>query len=217
MEVDFEKRDFGKQSPPKSPSPPEDGMRLKEADEIADGLVMALQSVCERVKVAGSVRRGKAVVKDIEIVCVPRIETVTVSDLFGGEMCERRSLLDERLNDMVRSRTLVRGDKDGERMKTFGVSSLDGNIQLDLFIVLPPAQWGVIYTIRTGPAGFSQWLVTPRSKGGALPDYMRVSGGALRDMRGAETIIPTPEEKDFFAALGLNWKEPSKRETKWRG
>jgi hypothetical protein len=43
-------------------------------------------------------------------------------------------------------------------------------IAIDLFIVLPPAQFGAFFAIRTGTAEFSQWLVTPREKGGAIPE-----------------------------------------------
>ena len=89
-----------------------------------------------------------------------------------------------------------------------------------MFLVLPPAQWGVIFAIRTGPAKFSQWLVTPRRHGGALPSYCRVrdggvykAGAKVQGPGARDGLILMPEEKDFFDLLGLDWIEPEARGT----
>ena len=55
-------------------------MRLDEATAIAERVVEILRPHCDRIEVAGSVRRGKPEVGDIEVVCIPR---TTVSGLFG--------------------------------------------------------------------------------------------------------------------------------------
>ena len=70
------------------------------------------------------------------------------------------------------------------------------------------SSWGVLYTIRTGPADFSHKLVTPRLHGGWMPAGMHVKDGALWD-RGA--IVETPTEEAFFAALGLPYLAPEQR------
>jgi DNA polymerase/3'-5' exonuclease PolX len=46
-------------------------------------VVDLLSPVCERIEVAGSVRREKAFVGDIEILCAPRVRHETQMDLFG--------------------------------------------------------------------------------------------------------------------------------------
>ena len=46
---------------------------------IAESLVEKLRPACERIEIAGSLRREKAMVGDIEIVAVPRLER----DLLG--------------------------------------------------------------------------------------------------------------------------------------
>lgn len=73
---------------------------------------------------------------------------------------------------------------------------------------------GAILAIRTGPADFSHWLMTPRSKGGGMPAYLREKNGALWRIEesGSPTMIATSEESDFFAALGIHWIEPQYRE-----
>src|SRR3972149_1812673 len=121
-------------------------MKLKQAYGIAGGLVMALRPVCERVEIAGSIRRGKAEVKDIEIVCVPTMELVEslllfpVDGFMGQPMYEQRSLLDERLSDMVRTRSLFIVNKFYELLKRFQVPPLDCQTKFVLVIVLAPAQ-----------------------------------------------------------------------------
>jgi DNA polymerase/3'-5' exonuclease PolX len=167
---------------------------------IAERLIAQLAPACERIEVAGSIRRERDEVHDIELVAVPRVEVEV--DLFGDSTA-RRSLLDPALVG------LGRFDKNGERYKQI---YLPDGIYHDLFLVLPPAQWGVILTIRTGPADFSHWLVTPKRQGGAMPAHLRVHDGAL--WQGNE-IVPTPEEKDFFAALGLPYVEPRERRARW--
>lgn len=107
--------------------------------------------------------------------------------------------------------------KDGEKYKqisikteSFGLIHL-AEFKLDLFIVRPET-WGVQFAIRTGPAEFSHKFVTRRSLGGWLPDHLKVDGGLLWDTR-TETVIQTPEEQNFFEAIGMDWVEPEDRQT----
>jgi hypothetical protein len=94
---------------------------------------------------------------------------------------------------------------DGDRQKKI---ILDPGIYLDLFIVREPADWGVIFAIRTGPDTFSKWLVTQRKWGGALPSDSRVAGGrVLRN----DIPVRMPEEADLFAFCGLPYIEPCER------
>jgi DNA polymerase/3'-5' exonuclease PolX len=85
---------------------------------------------------------------------------------------------------------------------------LTEGINLDLFIVTRPAQWGVILAIRTGPADFSKWIVTPRKYGGALPSNCHVEGGRVLRQ---QIPLEMPEERDFLDFLGLGWVEPKDR------
>ena len=95
--------------------------------------------------------------------------------------------------------------KNGPRYKQI---QLPEGINLDLFIVQPPAQWGVIYLIRTGSAEFSHRFVTPRKHGGLLPSHLCVKDGAIWSNN---HIIETPQERDVFDLAGVPWIEPEKR------
>lgn len=184
---------------------------LAEAERLAAQVVGLLTPSCERIEIAGSIRRRKPEVGDIEIVCVPKLVESRVFDLFGSRV-EGAPLdrLEETATSLLvagtfRHRLDVNGRPAfGSRYKRL----LYQGVGLDLFSVLPPAQWGVLYTIRTGPAEFSHRLVTSRLQGGWMPAGMRVQDGALWD-RGA--IVQIPEEADFFTALGLEFVPPEQR------
>jgi DNA polymerase/3'-5' exonuclease PolX len=181
---------------------------LGRARHLACEVVALLRDRCERIEVAGSIRRARPDVGDVEIVCVPRISE-TVAGLFGDRL-ERRNELDALCQDLIERgvfahRLASNGQHAfGERLKRLTY----GGVALDLFSVLPPAEWGVILAIRTGPAEFSRRLVTRRRSGGLLPDWLRVQDGAI--WHGADPV-PTPEEADVFRLLGLPNIPPAER------
>lgn len=180
-------------------------MELSEAKMVAGVIENILEPYCNRLAVAGSIRRGKEDVGDIEIVAIPKMNSSY--DLWGEKVGEH-SLL----NHSSIYETFGNILKSGKR---FVQVETTWNINLDLFVVLPPAQWGVIMAIRTGPVDFSKWIVTPRSKGGALPNGWRVEDGRVWD---GQTELPTmimEDEREFLNWLGLGWIEPKDREAKW--
>ncbi len=181
---------------------------LDRARRLAWEVVVLLQDQCERIEVAGSIRRAKPDVGDVEIVCVPKISE-TATGLFG-DILDRRDELHARCQSLVEDgvfahRLASNGQHAfGERLKRLTY----GRVALDLFCVLPPAQWGLILAIRTGPAEFSRRLVTPRRMGGLLPDWLKVHDGAI--WHGVDPV-PTPEEADVFRVLGLPYIPPADR------
>jgi len=56
-------------------------MNVEQARKIGMEVVEALAPACDRIMIAGSVRRGKAQPKNIEIVYIPRLVPTRV-DLF---------------------------------------------------------------------------------------------------------------------------------------
>jgi len=177
-------------------------MELRPAKAIANELIDILTFNCDRIEIAGSIRRGKQEVKDIELVCKPKF--LNKLDMFGNVVGSIPKL------DVVDWSFIGKPIKNGSRYKQIALHS---GINLDLFIVFPPAQWGCQFTIRTGPADFSKWVVASRQKGGALPSNSRVKDGCVY-CNGEP--IPMPEEIDFLNYLGLGWIEPSEREPEWR-
>lgn len=184
---------------------------LSIAKRIADELVERLRSACVQIEIAGSIRRRSPWVHDIEIVAEPLLEPVP--DLLGYDV-RYYSLLDDVLADLQEELILrsFPGAKQGDRFKQFAIAPT--GIKLDLFIVRPPAQWGSLFAIRTGPAHYSHWLVTSRRQGGAMPSYLRQRDGALWD---GDEIVPTPTEASYFAALEIDTvPDPWDRHPSWK-
>jgi DNA polymerase/3'-5' exonuclease PolX len=141
-----------------------------QAQEILDHLAPA----CQRIAVAGSIRRQTKYIGDVEIVAIPRYP----DDLFGQPATTGHSHLDLKLIQLLDDGTIQRGDRQGPRYHQYTLPRFD--LQLDLFIT-NPERWGLIYTLRTGSADFSRWLVTPRASGGALPSGHYIKDGRLWD------------------------------------
>lgn len=194
-----------------TPSSTKHYVHLDTASQVADEILQTLWPACERIELAGSIRRQRQYVGDIEIVAIPRIRRQL--DLFSRPVPGQTiSELDELADALRAARRLTpRPAPDGKiawgqrykravyRPQRPGLPTM----AVDLFAVLPPAEWGVIMAIRTGPANLSKLLVTPRAQGGLLPDGFRVQRGRLISPTGMP--IPTPEETDLFKLLKLRY------------
>ena len=183
-------------------------MLYAQALIIAHRLKAGFEPFCIQTEIAGSVRRGtKTEVKDIEIACRPKL--TPEFDLFDSKIGEHPTeLLDYLHNVFEKEHHYIKGK---ERYRQYALT--DG-INLDLFIIWPPAQWGIEFLRRTGPAEYSQWMVTLRSKNGACPSHLRFEHGAIWSNN---HIIETPTEQSVFDLYGLPFVEPAKRQPLWGG
>ena len=178
------------------------------AKHFAGELIAGLNESCLRIEVAGSVRREKPEVKDLELGCIPKPGAPRPE--FGQKPFP--SWLEHGLHALQEAEVLGSRIKDGPKYKQIIINTggMAGDLfKLDLFIVRPET-WGVQFAIRTGPAEFSHKLVTRQDWGGLLPNNMKVEDGCLWNVV-LGYAIPTPEERDFFDALGLEWLEPKAR------
>ncbi len=185
-------------------------MELHFAQGIVQQLIGVLKPAVDRIEIAGSIRRVKPEVKDIELVCIPRPREKRPQ--FGKPLA-MLDPLEARLAELV-EQGVITHLTGGERMKKFCVGDSADGVKVDLFIVRPPAQWGVIFTIRTGPADFSHWIVTKKNDGGGCPDGLYVREGRVVD--GDGMTIPTREEEDFLRVMELEWIDPAARRAMWR-
>lgn len=182
-------------------------MLLPQARALAGKIIESMRPFCERVEVAGSIRRGKPEVKDIEIVAIPRQGEPL--DLFSEE---RENLLYHWAQQIEAEKRIqwIKPGIDGvehwplnPRGKYWRGWLPATNIKLDLFLTTPET-WGVIYLIRTGPADYSARIVSQ-----CRPHHCFAEGRLLdRDGR----FVPTPEESDVYAALGLAFIESKARQ-----
>lgn len=196
------------------------------ADQLrphAERLAELLSKACDRISIAGSIRREKpGEIKDIELCAVPKMIETPVG-LFGDT--ESTSALDPLLERLSEEKVLPfqlnhlpphNRLGDGAKMKRLVLSSI--GYKVDLFLTCAES-WGAIYTIRTGSREFSQWLMTNRGKGGAMPYGMRQAegwlwrktGGAFQHFPDGYQQVVTLEEQDYFNAIGVEWIPPQER------
>lgn len=164
----------------------------------ATGIVERLRPACERIEIAGSLRRKRPMVGDIEIVAVPKLSM----GLFGPIPGETE------VDSLLRSWpiTLL---KNGEKYKQFTfIGSKGSEFKIDLFLQPDPATWGVNFMVRTGSAEFTTRMVTSVHKGGLCPAGLNVK--EARVWRGPE-VLDTPEEADVFRLWGMDFIAPESR------
>jgi hypothetical protein len=213
------------------------------AIEIAKAFVAEIELCTDQLIVAGSLRRRLAYVGDIEIVAVPKveIERVETVGLFGSEFTAHTvDRLAERLDAMLGAGEVSKrasasgGTAYGPKHKRL----LYRGAPIDLFCAVgiskgedgrdavqaEPDRFGLILTIRTGPAAYSHQLVTEKGKTvvvgkrggrpitrvGLLPSHLRVQGGWLTS-RVSGIRIPTSTEQEFFERAQLRWLDAWER------
>jgi len=186
-------------------------MKLSRAWPLANKIQTELEPACERIEKAGSVRRAKDTIGDIEFVIIPRLcpELPAQISLFDDEPPQMVSALDIVLEKMVYDKPHFRRDKNGPLLKSFLIQfDEDGSeVGLELWITTPE-QWGYILALRTGPSEFNRAWVTQQCKNGLLPDQYKFKGGWL--YRGNERL-DTPKESDVFNLIG-GYIPPDKRD-----
>lgn len=194
---------------------------------ISGELLFNLAPACDRIQLAGSVRREKPAPKDIEIVCIPSRGVYDVRDMFDL-VVESRAInrLDDLLSTFIHPGGPWQYDtqtpRNGEKYKR--LRHVETGLCCDLFIT-DARRWGYTFTVRTGPAEFSHALVTRAlNKGlffrdgllhGHAPEFEMKQG--KREVKpcplgeACPQIIETPDEPALFAALGLTYIEPARR------
>lgn len=169
----------------------------KQMQAIAAGLVERMRPACQRIEIAGSIRRQKDMIGDIELVAVPKY----MPDLFG----EPTTISDLDALLLTWPITFV---KNGPKYKQFIFAGNSGEqYTVDLFLPSPET-WGVIYMIRTGSAEFAARMVTRKEKGGLMPNGLSVADGRVW-LNGA--ALNLADEGDLFDMWGMDFVEPKDR------
>ena len=186
-------------------------MDLDTAKHYAWLFLGHILNACAKAEVAGSIRRQKERVHDIEILAVPVFSTIEHESIDGMVVKTVNSLHMRMIR--LRQYGIVTADrmrkdkhKDpfGERYYRVNFNLGELKIPVDLFVVIPPAQWGTQLLIRTGCAEFSHWVVSRR-----IDQGLRFKDGHL-EKNGS--VIDTPTEESVFEALNLMYVPPERRE-----
>jgi DNA polymerase/3'-5' exonuclease PolX len=167
---------------------------MKHADALAmaEEVLNALTPHCTRICIAGSIRRRRPEVKDIEICAIPRM---VPAGLFHDEL-----EVDPDFCAVVRRWRKVKGEPTGKYTQRL----LPGGIVLDLFIANPD-NWGWQLARRTGSSAFNQHVLL---RALTQQGYTASDGYIQREGQ----VVPIPEEADLWRIMKLPWVEPWARE-----
>ena len=159
---------------------------------MADIIVGRLGVYCQKIKVAGSIRRGRPMVGDIDLVLLPKPHSEFA------------------LRTRIKSRSEV--VTDGAQNLIVKISN---GVQLDCFFArhpeenllgeIEPGNWGTLLVCRTGSKEHNIHLAQHALRNGMRWDPYR---GVIKDGQ----VIAWESERHVFDALGLDFLPPEKRE-----
>jgi DNA polymerase/3'-5' exonuclease PolX len=161
---------------------------LPEAQKIAEEVLEELRPHCERIEIAGSIRRKKSTAGDVEIVAVAKPYAT--------------GIFEDGLAKIVNKWAKVKGELVYGLCK-YTQRILPCGMKLDLFFATPE-NFGSIFAIRTGSADYSHKVL---ARGWTANGY-KSEGGIL--IRNGEKFN-VPEEKDLFRMAGVKWVPPEDR------
>ncbi len=160
-----------------------------------------LEPYCDRIEIAGSIRRECEMIGDIEIVCIPKIEIIA-NGLF--------KLSDYNVGCEVRSPSFIKAVNKWEKIKGEATEKYTQRIlrwsplKLDLFMTTK-ANWGHTFTIRTGSAEFSKKLARAWVKKGWRSKDCILTHSTTGEKK------QFPEEEDVFKFLNIPFVTPDQR------
>ena len=165
---------------------------LATATTIARDLVESMQPHCERIMIAGSIRRGAETIGDIEICALPRWRTGT--DLFGEDYPLENTLYAWAVAQEKECKITWTKGLDPRGRYWQGV--LPTGVKLDLFLPVPEG-WAAQTLIRTGSAEFTERVVGFAKYQGRS----RFDAGVLKTLGGE--VVKVNDEREVFELLGL--------------
>lgn len=170
-------------------------MKLARALTIALKIQEQLAPLCDRIEIAGSIRRVRPDVGDIDLVILPR----------------------EGQRDAIKARCAQRCRviTDGEQNCIYNLTLPDrAEVQLDIFFARPavsdllnitPGNFGSLLLCRTGSRDHNIWLVEHAKRLGRV---WKPYSGVFHDGQ----QLAGESEAEIFTALELPWIKPEDRE-----
>lgn len=160
-------------------------MRLEEATTIAEKVKESLSPYCEKVEIAGSIRRRKPIVHDIDMVLIERPEAALILSNFIA--------------------CIGKLELNGSKIKSLWYGDKESGIAIDIYFATP-ATWATLLLIRTGSKENNIRLATLAKRRGW---QLKASGDGLFNDKGERVAGDT--EQSIYQALGIPYQEPEER------
>lgn len=169
-------------------------MELSSARYIAQGCVAKLKPCCDRIMIAGSVRRQMKECSDIDLVVVPHRDKKV--DMFGDPAGEEVAM---EFIHTVNQWTKIKGEATGKYTQRL----LPEMVKLEISIC-SQSTWPSITMIRTGNSDFTHMMMIRARKLG-----FEQRDGLLYD---GDKVIQMVDEADYFKVLQLPFIVPEHRD-----
>ena len=155
---------------------------LERAQKTAEAVIEKLRPYCKRIEVAGSVRRHRPKVHDVDIVLVPSDPWNLHSEILG--LCRP-----------------FPATMSGAKIYRFNI----GDIPIDIYFATEE-NWATLLLIRTGSTEHNIWLCSTAKRKGW---HLHADGSGLFDESGGRIAGDT--EASIFEALNLPYQRPEDR------
>ena len=163
-------------------------MQYELAKKMADKYLNILKPYCDRIEIAGSIRRKKKNdIKDVEIVLIPK----------GSKLLQ--------FKETVEKWRKIKGEAIGK----YTQRQTEDGVILDIFIA-NKNNWGLIFAIRTGSAEYSHKVL---ANGWVSRGYNSKDGVLIPSEKiPLKEKVFIYEEEDLFNLIGIPYVEPERRE-----
>lgn len=179
---------------------------LKQAKALAEQLAQEMEPVVERIIIAGSIRREKAEVGDIELLYIPKMGRIPDGFFDMKDV----NAADELLTLWLRSGIIQQRKKKDDTITWGAVNKLAihtaTGIPIDFFQT-NPANWWVSLVIRTGPADFNMRLTTGANRQNLT---LNAYGRGVTN-RSTGVVTQANSEQEVCALCGVRYMEPKDR------
>jgi DNA polymerase/3'-5' exonuclease PolX len=177
-----------------------------EALAVAQEIQASLAPACKRIAIVGSLRRGKELVGDIELLFIPQMMK-RPDGLFDERIV---SVADEVIEQMLEGGFIAKRPSKtgafawGEQNK-LAVHAASG-IPVDFFAEYSEPDWWRSLVVRTGSKEFNVELMTTAKKVGVIAHAYSV--GLIKP---SGERIPVESEREFIEKCGVRYREPCER------
>ena len=178
---------------------------LSQAMDVAAELLTLLRPLTDRIAVAGSVRRRRSQVKDLELLAIPT--PFQARDMFGRPT-ESRTPFDQLLDSLIADGKLLRKRPNKNGHYTYGDKNklllhVPTGLPVDVFST-EARYWGMAMVVRTGPADFNKRLMSRFQEQG-------MRGHAYGGVSSRHGEHDCPEEEEVFRLAGWPYTDPRER------
>ncbi len=165
---------------------------------------------CVRVEIAGSIRRQRPYVNDVDLVVIPK-GSITTTNLFGEPEATAMGsplhaflvrFVQESAAKQGRASVWISGEKNPSAVNY--ILKLP-KVQLDVFVATE-LNWGSKLLQRTGSKEHNIWIA---SRARQLGLEWKLDTGIIRP-DGA--VVASKTEREIYAALGMHYVIPENRE-----